>query len=86
MERSDRGGGGFVDAVEQGLGVALQDGERGAQLVGNVSEQVAAELVLAIEVVGHFVEGVGEAAELAGGIGEIGRCLGGRPQAVRPRW
>ncbi len=53
------------DPVEQGLVPGLQDGDRGAQLVGDVGHQVAAQLVLPVARIGHLVERGGQLAQLA---------------------
>jgi len=54
------------DPVEQGLVARLQDRDGSAQLVGDVGDQVAAELVLPVPGVGHLVERGGQLAQFAG--------------------
>ena len=56
--------GGLGDPVEQGLVPGLQDRDRGAQLVRDVGDQVAAQLVLPVQGVGHLVERGGQLAQL----------------------
>ena len=65
-QRAELGRGGFGHAVEQRLVARLQDGDRGAQLVGDVGDQVAADLLLPVQGAGHLVEGGGQLAQLAG--------------------
>jgi hypothetical protein len=56
-QRAELGRGGFGHAVEQGLVPRLQDGDRGPQLVGDVSDQVPADLLPPVQGAGHLVEG-----------------------------
>ena len=46
---------------------AAQHGDRGAQLVAQVGDEVAAQALLVVKAVGHLVEGVRELDELARG-------------------
>ena len=48
--------GGLGGTVGQCLVAGLQDRDRGAQLVGDVGDQVAAQLLLPVQGVGHLVE------------------------------
>ena len=57
---------GLVDAVQDPLQVALDDVQRGAQLMGHISSQVATLLVGALEFTGHAVEGSGQASHIPG--------------------
>ena len=52
------------DAVAQRLEVALQVGQRRAQLVRRVGDEVAPHRLLALEAGGHLVERVGQAGQL----------------------
>ena len=54
-------------AVQQRLVAGLQDRDRRPQLVRDVGDQVAAELLLPVQGVGHQVEGGRQLADLAGG-------------------
>ena len=58
-ERAELGGGGFGHAVEQRLVARLQDRDGGAEFVGDVGDQVAADLLLPVQGAGHLVEGGG---------------------------
>ena len=51
-------GRGREDAIQQSLQVALNDAERGAQLVGDVGHHVAAQLLRPGQALGHGVEGM----------------------------
>ena len=51
-----------MDAVELGLDLALQHGERCAQLVGDVGEETPARLLRGLEPARHLVEGSPEGA------------------------
>ena len=53
--------------------------------MGDIGEEVAAELVLAIEVVGHGVERVGQSADLAGRVGQIDAGLAPAGSEIRGR-
>ncbi len=53
-----------VDAVEQGLEIALDHAERGAQFVGDVGHHALAQALLAVQVGGHAVEAGGQLADL----------------------
>ena len=55
-------------AVAQRLEVALQVGQRRAQLVGGVGDEVAPHLLLALQAGGHLVERVGQAGQLLGAV------------------
>ncbi len=57
--------GGLGDAVEQGLVSRLEDRHRRAELVRDARHQVPADLVLAVERVGHLIERGGEFAQFA---------------------
>jgi trehalose 6-phosphate synthase len=59
-QRAELGEGGFGHAVEQGLVTRLQDGDGGAQFVGDVGDQVAADLFLPVQGACHLVEGGGQ--------------------------
>ena len=63
----------------------MEDREWGSQFVGDIGEEVAAELVLAIEVVGHGVERVGQSADLAGRVGQIDAGLAPAGSEIRGR-
>ena len=52
------------DSISQPLEVAVQVGERRAQLVGEVQDQVAALALLVLEACGHLVERVRDRREL----------------------
>ena len=56
---------GVIDAVEHALQVALDDVQRGAQLVRHVGGQVAPLLVAALQLLHHVVERARQAAKLA---------------------
>ena len=58
--------GGLGDPVEQCLVPGLQHRDRGAQLVGDVGDQVPAQLFLPVPRVGHLVERGRQFAQLAG--------------------
>src|SRR3546814_6536851 len=48
------------DAVDERLGGALEDGQRGSDLVGDVGDELAAQAVLLVDGSGHPVERGGE--------------------------
>jgi hypothetical protein len=50
--------------IAQRLEVALQVGQRGAQLVGRVGDEIAPHHLLALQAGGHLVERIGEAGDL----------------------
>lgn len=50
----------WPEAVEQRLRVGLQDRDRGAQLVGDVGDQVPPQLLLGSQSISHLVKGVGQ--------------------------
>jgi len=54
----------FGDAVQHRLGDGLQDRDRRAQLVGGVGHEVATQLVLLADVVGHLIEGCRQLADV----------------------
>ena len=60
--------------VQQCLVPGLQDRNRGAQFVGHVGHQVAADLVLAIQRACHLVERGGQFPQLAGSAHRPGSC------------
>jgi hypothetical protein len=62
------------DPVAQSLQVALQVGQRGAQLVRGVGDEVPAHLLLPFQRGGHLVERVGQAGHL---LGAVARDAGG---------
>ncbi len=64
-DRLEMGGIGRVDAVEQGLEVALDHGERRAQLVGDVGQGGSALLFDLFQAGTHGVEERGQVAHLA---------------------
>jgi tellurite resistance protein TerC len=64
-QRGQLGRGGLGDPVQQGLVPDLQDRDRGAQLVGDIGDQVAAQLFLPVHRAGHLVERGGQLAHLA---------------------
>jgi hypothetical protein len=53
-----------VDALDQALEVALDDGERRAQLVRDVGQETPPLLVVRLEALGHLIERAGEATDL----------------------
>ena len=55
----------LIDTVEQRLGGTLEDRQGSAQFVGNVGDQVAAQLIFTVEVIGHLIERFSELAQLA---------------------
>jgi hypothetical protein len=64
VERGEQFGGRLDDTVPQGLQIAAQIGERGAQLVRDVTGEAALALLTRLEGVGHAVEGAAELRDL----------------------
>ena len=52
-------------AVQNAVDEALDGGHRGAQLVGDVAHELAARIVVGLDIFGHLVEGVGQVHDLA---------------------
>ena len=64
MQRLERRSIGGHDAVPKGFEVALQVGERSAQLVGGVGDELASHSFLLLDLAGHAVERCREGADL----------------------
>ena len=81
-------GGGVVgpDAVDDVLEHRAEPGQRGAQLVADVGDELTTLAVDGVEVARHRVEGAGELADLvARGVGRPGRRSHRWPSGVPPR-
>lgn len=72
------------DAVEHRLGIALQDGQRGPQLVGHIGHDVATAPASRLQPICHVIEGRRQLAQLAGS-SHIGGRRTDRQRAVPPR-
>ncbi len=65
-QRAELGGGGFGHAVKQRLVACLQHRDGGTQLVGDIGDEVAADLFLPFQGAGHLVEGGRQLTQLSG--------------------
>ena len=84
VKRSDRLLGGIRQAVEDRFGVGLQDSDRCAQLVGDVSDQGVSQAVLSLEGFGHRVKSAAQIPQLARPASRAIRALPSSPPVRLP--